>query len=123
VNDVKRGILTMPFEVKTGHLKTPSNEDTCQVVMYSMMKNSETLPVVMKQEHYNTGGLLLYIQTGIIYHVSVEHKEKRDVVQKRNELVNYLTILKSESLPATINNDKLCQHCPSKVECAIYQVS
>lgn len=131
VNDVKLGNHKLPLELKTGLLKTPSSEDKCQVTLYSIMMNQERKSEYFV-EHEIVDGLLLYIQSGLIYHVTAEHNEKRDLVQKRNELVNYLIsqVYESENgkpyvspLPPAVELDRLCSKCPLQVVCAIYQVS
>ncbi|XP_067015687.2 DNA replication ATP-dependent helicase/nuclease DNA2 [Anabrus simplex] len=111
----------MPLELKTGRA-TNSIEHRGQVILYTLMA-VETCPGV-------DAGLLLYLRENSITKIQVGRNEKRDIMCRRNELAEYLTI--SPTLPANgaafdpprlpepINNSRACSKCPYLDLCSAF---
>ncbi|KAK4301412.1 hypothetical protein Pmani_026446 [Petrolisthes manimaculis] len=113
----------VPLELKTGR-STFSAEHKGQVTLYSMM-SSDRRPDPQ-------AGLLLYLRDGAMEEVSAGEKEKRGLLQLRNEIVQHLTAKpipqlgdqlppQLPSLPEPIDFDRACVKCGQLLTCTVYQ--
>ncbi|XP_037512396.1 LOW QUALITY PROTEIN: DNA replication ATP-dependent helicase/nuclease DNA2-like [Rhipicephalus sanguineus] len=107
----KRRVL--PLELKTGR-HTFSSEHKGQVILYTMM-------MAERQAGDVEEGLLLYIRDCVdMQRVPSRHAERRDLLQRRNELASYLADA-TGALPAPIDSQRFCPKCPYATTCSIYR--
>uniref|UniRef100_A0A1B6CR65 DNA replication ATP-dependent helicase/nuclease DNA2 n=1 Tax=Clastoptera arizonana TaxID=38151 RepID=A0A1B6CR65_9HEMI len=110
----------MPLELKTGRASF-STEHRGQVILYTMMM-SEIGSLV-------DSGLLLYLREGIMKEIMTGNAERRDLMILRNQLVQYLEIIKqtavddhgritAPTLPDPINHRSACMKCPYNTLCS-----
>ncbi|KAK8783277.1 hypothetical protein V5799_010358 [Amblyomma americanum] len=103
----------LPLELKTGR-HTFSSEHKGQVILYTMMM-AERLAADVEE------GLLLYIRDGVdMQQVPSRHAERRDLLQRRNELATHLADV-TGALPSPINSQRFCPKCPYATTCSIYR--
>lgn len=103
----------LPLELKTGR-HTFSSEHKGQVILYTMMM-AERLAADVEE------GLLLYIRDGVdMQQVPSRHAERRDLLQRRNELAAQLANV-TGVLPAPIDSQRFCPKCPYATACSIYR--
>nr|XP_027220953.1 LOW QUALITY PROTEIN: DNA replication ATP-dependent helicase/nuclease DNA2-like [Penaeus vannamei] len=120
----QRGITkVVPLELKTGR-SSFSAEHKGQVTLYSMMSAD--------RRHDPRAGLLLYLRDGAMEEVPAGEREKRGLIQLRNEMIYYLTAkpmkqedgeLKLPSLPEPIDSERACTKCAHLLTCSVYQKS
>ncbi|KAF3686321.1 DNA replication ATP-dependent helicase/nuclease DNA2 [Channa argus] len=110
---------TLPLELKTGR-ESNSIEHRSQVILYTLMS----------MERYNAeAGFLLYLKTGNLYPVGASHMDCRELLKLRNTLVHHIhncTEKKAERsvlsrLPDIVSNRQICQYCPQRRNCALYE--
>ncbi|KAL3181916.1 hypothetical protein MRX96_035861 [Rhipicephalus microplus] len=111
VHDRRRRVV--PLELKTGR-HTFSSEHKGQVILYTMM-------MAERQAEDVEEGLLLYIRDCVdMQQVPSRHAERRDLLQRRNELASYLADA-TGALPAPIDSQRFCPKCPYATTCSIYR--
>ncbi|KAH8038421.1 hypothetical protein HPB51_001535 [Rhipicephalus microplus] len=111
VHDRRRRLV--PLELKTGR-HTFSSEHKGQVILYTMM-------MAERQAEDVEEGLLLYIRDSVdMQQVPSRHAERRDLLQRRNELASYLADA-TGALPAPIDSQRFCPKCPYATTCSIYR--
>ncbi|XP_022112069.1 DNA replication ATP-dependent helicase/nuclease DNA2-like isoform X2 [Acanthaster planci] len=115
--------MTVPLELKTGR-QTNSIEHRSQLVLYSLMLDD------VLDGPASDLGLLLYLKTGAMLAVPANHMDKRELIHLRNQLAYYISLrakLANDGkwmlpwLPAPIEDDFTCGHCPQLVSCALLQ--
>ncbi|XP_070390382.1 DNA replication ATP-dependent helicase/nuclease DNA2 [Dermacentor albipictus] len=105
----------VPLELKTGR-HTFSSEHKGQVILYAMMMAERQATDVEE-------GLLLYIRDCVdMQRVPSRHAERRDLLQRRNELASYLADA-TGVLPTPIDSQRFCPKCPYATTCSIYRRS
>lgn len=114
----------VPLELKTGR-SSFSAEHRGQVTLYSMMSAD--------RRDDPQSGLLLYLKDGAMEEVPAGEKEKKGLIQLRNEMIHYLTaqptivedssIPKPPHLPETISFERACSRCAHLLTCTVYQKS
>ncbi|XP_068218032.1 DNA replication ATP-dependent helicase/nuclease DNA2-like [Palaemon carinicauda] len=112
----------VPLELKTGR-SSFSAEHRGQVTLYSMMSAD--------RREDPQAGLLLYLKDGAMEEVPAGEKEKKGLIQLRNEMIHYLTaqpvfvegnnVPKSPNLPEPITFEKACSKCAHLLTCTVYQ--
>ncbi|XP_042863351.1 DNA replication ATP-dependent helicase/nuclease DNA2-like [Penaeus japonicus] len=120
----QRGISkVVPLELKTGR-SSFSAEHKGQVTLYSMMSAD--------RRDDPRAGLLLYLRDGAMEEVPAGEREKRGLIQLRNEMIYYLKAkpelqedgeLKLPSLPEPIDSERACTKCAHLLTCSVYQKS
>lgn len=105
----------LPLELKTGR-HTFSAEHKGQVILYTLM-------MAERQATDVDEGLLLYIRDGVdMQKVASRHAERRDLVQRRNELAAHLASAACV-LPDPLDSERFCPKCPYSTTCSIYRRS
>ncbi|XP_037778324.1 DNA replication ATP-dependent helicase/nuclease DNA2-like [Penaeus monodon] len=120
----QRGISkVVPLELKTGR-SSFSAEHKGQVTLYSMMSAD--------RRDDPRAGLLLYLRDGAMEEVPAGEREKRGLIQLRNEMIYFLTAkpmkqeegeFKLPSLPEPIDSERACTKCAHLLTCSVYQKS
>ncbi|XP_038047126.1 DNA replication ATP-dependent helicase/nuclease DNA2-like isoform X2 [Patiria miniata] len=119
----KKTQMTVPLELKTGR-QTNSIEHRSQLVLYSLMLGD------IHDGPASDLGLLLYLKTGAMLSVPANHMDKRELIHLRNQLAYYINLRAKLAvdgtwtlprLPAPIEDDFTCGHCPHLVSCAMLQ--
>ncbi|RWS05177.1 DNA replication ATP-dependent helicase/nuclease DNA2-like protein [Dinothrombium tinctorium] len=106
----KKNEVNVPLEIKTGR-PSFSFEHQGQVSLYAiMMDSTEYAPC--------DSGLLLYLKDKPqMKRVQVKSREKRSLIQTRNDLVHYFGDLKIGPPPK--NSENLCSKCDSLLPCSL----
>ncbi|KAH6932035.1 hypothetical protein HPB50_002587 [Hyalomma asiaticum] len=103
----------VPLELKTGR-HSFSSEHKGQVILYAMM-------MAERQALDVDEGLLLYIRDSVdMQRVPSRHAERRDLLQRRNELASYLSDA-TGALPTPLDSQRFCPKCPYATTCSIYR--
>ncbi|CAL8243483.1 unnamed protein product [Lota lota] len=110
----------MPLELKTGK-ETNSIEHRSQVILYTLM--------VLERHVDSEAGLLLYLKTGNLHPVVAGHVDRRELLKLRNTLAHHLGNVVGKGaersrlaqLPEVLANRQICQYCPQRRNCAMYE--
>ncbi|XP_030232476.1 DNA replication ATP-dependent helicase/nuclease DNA2 [Gadus morhua] len=110
----------MPLELKTGK-ETNSIEHRSQVILYTLM--------VLERHVDSEAGLLLYLKTGNLHPVVAGHMDRRELLKLRNTLAHQVSNVvetgagrsRLSQLPEVLANRQVCQYCPQKRNCALYE--
>ncbi|KAK0152964.1 DNA replication ATP-dependent helicase/nuclease DNA2 [Merluccius polli] len=110
----------MPLELKTGK-ETNSIEHRSQVILYTLM--------LLERHVDSEAGLLLYLKTGNLHPVAAGHMDRRELLKLRNTLAHHLGNVVGKGagrsrlspLPDVLANRQICQYCPQRRNCALYE--
>ncbi|RXG72709.1 DNA replication ATP-dependent helicase/nuclease DNA2 [Armadillidium vulgare] len=107
----------LPLELKTGR-PSFSAEHKGQVTLYSM--------IMSDRRKDPQSGLLLYLKDGSMAEVPAGEKEKKALIQLRNDVVRYLaeksskvegTYLMKPSFPPPLDSQRMCSRCAHLLTC------
>ena len=136
--DVKRTVMDMPFEIKTGTSKS-AMEHRAQTMLYTILMEERygklpTLVVTLSKDYTGTqvpAGLLYYTQSEELIRVSAARNELRALIQSRNNMVAYMHrrtagAIKSDVeplpfLPPTEDDKRTCGRCYVVDGCMLYR--
>lgn len=106
----QRRTLTVPFEVKTGKIATPSH--MAQTALYNLLLSDRyDIKIVY--------GVLYYMETSQTYRIPTIRNELRHMIMQRNQLACYVRE-RSVQLPPMKKSANSCGKCYAKVPCFIY---
>lgn len=106
----QRRILTVPFEVKTGHNATSNHQ--AQTSLYNLLL-SDRYDVEIAY------GILYYMETSQTIRIPTIRHELRHMIMQRNQLACYIRE-RSVQLPPMKRSTNTCDKCYAKVPCFIY---
>lgn len=106
----QRRILTVPFEVKTGHNATSNHQ--AQTSLYNLLL-SDRYDVEIAY------GVLYYMETSQTIRIPTIRHELRHMIMQRNQLACYIRE-RSVQLPPMKRSSNTCSKCYAKVSCFIY---
>lgn len=106
----QRRILTVPFEVKTGHNATSSHQ--AQTSLYNLLLSD-------RYDIEIAYGILYYMETSQTIRIPTMRNELRHMIMQRNQLATYIRE-RNVQLPPMKRSTNTCDKCYAKVPCFIY---
>lgn len=106
----QRRILTVPFEVKTGHNATSNHQ--AQTSLYNLLLSD-------RYDIEIAYGILYYMETSQTFRIPTIRHELRHMIMQRNQLACYIRE-RSVQLPPMKRSTNTCDRCYAKTSCFIY---
>ncbi|KAK8111453.1 uncharacterized protein PG998_007910 [Apiospora kogelbergensis] len=106
----QKRVLTVPFEVKTGHRATANHQ--AQTALYNLLLSD-------RYDIEIAYGILYYMESSQTTRIPTIRHELRHMIMQRNQLACYVRE-RSVQLPPMKRSTNACGNCYAKVPCFIY---